>query len=148
MIVVSHLGLAIRARQELRHAHVVRARGSPKRFVDETLWPEYEKISETLQSYLSEVTDRVVAQVLHEDRSEATVIEEGGEFPAPAKAPPPPPAGPPKVESTGAPAPPPSGASGPATTPRTPSGAEQHPDHSSRREKRGEKKRKKRRRRR
>lgn len=47
-----------------------------KKFVDETLWPEYQEISETLHSYLSEVTDRVVSQVIHQDSSEADVVEE------------------------------------------------------------------------
>ena len=45
------------------------------RFVDETLWPEFQEISETLQTYLSEVTERVVSQVIHHDSSEAEVIE-------------------------------------------------------------------------
>jgi len=67
-----------------RHTSVmVRA---TREFVDGTLWPEYVKIDETLRSYLAEVTDRVVAEVLHEDRSEATVIEEGGELPSPGTA--------------------------------------------------------------
>ena len=48
----------------------------PKRFVDETLWPEFTQISETLQSYLSEVTDRVVHEVIHGDSSEAEVVRE------------------------------------------------------------------------
>jgi hypothetical protein len=52
----------------------VMARAS-KRFVDETLWPEFQEISETLRSYLSDVTDRVVQQVIHQDSSEAEVIE-------------------------------------------------------------------------
>jgi hypothetical protein len=43
----------------------------PQRFVDETLWPEYVQLSETLKSYLDEVTQRVVAQVLQSDSSEA-----------------------------------------------------------------------------
>jgi hypothetical protein len=42
-----------------------------KSFVDDTLWPEYLQLSETLRVYLGEVTDRVVEQVLHEDSSEA-----------------------------------------------------------------------------
>lgn len=46
-----------------------------KRFVDETLWPEFQEISETLRTYLSDVTDRVVRQVIHQDSSEAEVIE-------------------------------------------------------------------------
>ena len=52
-----------------------------KRFVDETLWPEFQEISETLRSYLSGVTDRVVQQVIHQDSSEAEVIEKPKQLP-------------------------------------------------------------------
>lgn len=52
-----------------------------KRFVDETLWPEFQEISETLRSYLSGVTDRVVRQVIHQDCSEAEVIEKPKQLP-------------------------------------------------------------------
>jgi len=48
----------------------------PKSFVDDTLWPEYENISSELQTYLEEVTNRVVSQVLHEDSSDAMVVDE------------------------------------------------------------------------
>ena len=47
-----------------------------KKFVDETLWPQFQQLSETLRAYLSDVTDRVVAQVINEDFSEAVVISE------------------------------------------------------------------------
>jgi len=47
-----------------------------ERFVNETLWPQFERLSETLREYLSDVTDRVVAQVINEDLSEATVVNE------------------------------------------------------------------------
>ena len=47
-----------------------------KRFVDETLWPEFLEISQTLKAYLSEITDRVVSQVIHQDSSEAEVVKE------------------------------------------------------------------------
>jgi len=46
-----------------------------KGFVNETLWPEFQEIFETLQSYLSDVTDRVVHQVIHQDHSEAEVVK-------------------------------------------------------------------------
>lgn len=52
-----------------------------KRFVDETLWPEFQEISETLNSYLSDVTDRVVHQVIHQDSSEADVIDKPKQLP-------------------------------------------------------------------
>jgi hypothetical protein len=47
----------------------------PARFVDETLWPEYVQLSETLRSYLEEVTQRVVDQVLQADGSDAAEEE-------------------------------------------------------------------------
>ncbi|SRR5690606_13519348 len=43
-----------------------------RRFVDETLWPEFEQLSATLRAHLDLVTTRVIAQVLHEDQSEPT----------------------------------------------------------------------------
>ncbi len=46
-----------------------------KGFVNETLWPEFEEIAGTLQNYLSDITDRVVHQVIHQDHSEAEVVD-------------------------------------------------------------------------
>ena len=46
---------------------------APKRFVDETLWPEYEKLDEILNGYLEEITDRVISQAVFSDSSEAEV---------------------------------------------------------------------------
>ena len=48
----------------------------PKTFVDETLWPEFQKIDSELGTYLQEVTDRVVKEVLHEDSSDAVVVDQ------------------------------------------------------------------------
>lgn len=70
-----------------------------RRFVDETLWPQFEAISDTLRSYLDEVTDQVISEVLHADVSEATVMEEPKQLsfdtaaspPGSSAAPPPPP---------------------------------------------------------
>jgi len=47
-----------------------------KQFVNETLWPEFQDISKTLHDYLTEITDRVVSQVIHQDSSEAEVVKE------------------------------------------------------------------------
>lgn len=62
---------------------------APKRFVDETLWPEYQEIATNLRQYLAEVTDRVVQQVISQDTSEAEVIEDPrqlcSETPAPGQ---------------------------------------------------------------
>ncbi len=52
-----------------------------KRFVDETLWPEFQEISATLRTYLSDVTDRVVQQFIHQDSSEAEVVEKSKQLP-------------------------------------------------------------------
>ncbi|MBI4701683.1 MAG: hypothetical protein HY744_11085 [Deltaproteobacteria bacterium] len=49
---------------------------APRRFVTETLWPEFEQLSETLRTYLDEVTSRVVAEVIHQDSSEAVEVPE------------------------------------------------------------------------
>ena len=48
----------------------------PRRFMEETLWPEYKAFAETLREYLSDVTDKVVTQVLEGDSSEAIVVSE------------------------------------------------------------------------
>lgn len=48
----------------------------PRRFMEETLWPEYKAFAEILREYLSDVTDKVVTQVLEGDSSEAKVVSE------------------------------------------------------------------------
>jgi len=55
-----------------------------ERFVDETLWPQFQQLSEALRAHLSEVTDRVVSQVLSDDLSEAAVVEPQQSLPAAA----------------------------------------------------------------
>ncbi len=60
-----------------------------KSFVDDTLWPEYQQLSATLQTYLDEVTARVVAQVVHSDTSDASEVAEAKLLePAPSVQPP------------------------------------------------------------
>lgn len=46
-----------------------------KRFVDETLWPEYTEFANTLTDYLSQVTDRVISEVLEQQSSEVDVLD-------------------------------------------------------------------------
>jgi hypothetical protein len=53
----------------------------PKKFVDETLWPEFLELSKTLVSYLSDVTDKIVSQVICQDNSEADIVEERPQLP-------------------------------------------------------------------
>src|SRR5258708_1609736 len=43
----------------------------PEPFVNETLWPEFQQLSSTLRDYLEEVTDRIVADAIHGDHSDA-----------------------------------------------------------------------------
>jgi hypothetical protein len=38
----------------------------PKVFVEQTLWPEFQEFSKVLQEYLSEVTDKVISDVLQQ----------------------------------------------------------------------------------
>jgi hypothetical protein len=52
-----------------------------KNFVHETLWPEFEEISKTLRSYLSDVTERVISQVICSDSSEADVVADPRQLP-------------------------------------------------------------------
>jgi len=47
---------------------------APKPFVTETLWPEYEQINAAMRSYLDGITDRIIADVIHADSSEATEV--------------------------------------------------------------------------
>lgn len=70
-------------RYRMQKRTTVMARVS-KRFVNETLWPEFQEIDRILRTYLVDVTDRVVSRVLHGDVSEATVVEESHQLePAP-----------------------------------------------------------------
>jgi hypothetical protein len=48
----------------------------PKPFVHETLWPEFQQINTAMRTYLDEVTDRIIADVIHKDSSEATEVAE------------------------------------------------------------------------
>ena len=48
----------------------------PKTFVDETLWPEFEELDETLRAYLDDVTNKVISETIHEDSSDAEVVQQ------------------------------------------------------------------------
>lgn len=45
-------------------------------FVNQTLWPEFEQLSSVLREYLNEVTERVIAEAIHQDTSEAQEVPE------------------------------------------------------------------------
>ena len=85
-----HVFLALLRRYELKpyryrgqRRTTVMVRAS-RPFITETLWPEFEQLSQTLHTYLDEITSRVVAQVIHEDSSEATEVPEARQLgPAP-----------------------------------------------------------------
>jgi hypothetical protein len=51
----------------------------PKSFVNQTLWPEFEQLSEVLRNYLDEVTERLISQSIHSDASEAEVRTDVGQ---------------------------------------------------------------------
>lgn len=46
----------------------------PHRFVNETLWPEFEKLSATLRAFLDDITDRVIRESVFADDSEAEEV--------------------------------------------------------------------------
>mgnify|MGYP006295164439 CR=1 FL=1 len=66
-----------------RQRHTTVMVRAPRQFIEETVWPEFEQISRTLDAYLQEVTDRVVHQVLHRDSSDAEVV--AGSAPLPGE---------------------------------------------------------------
>lgn len=46
----------------------------PKSFVDETLWPEFQQIDAAMRAYLDTITDRIIADAIHGDSSEASEV--------------------------------------------------------------------------
>jgi len=50
----------------------------PRSFVNETLWPEFLELSSVLQTYLDEVTERVISGAIHANEGEEEVI--AGEY--------------------------------------------------------------------
>lgn len=57
-----------RYRGQRRTTVVVKA---PRRFIDETFWPEYEQIEAALRAHLNDITQRIVSEMIHGDESEA-----------------------------------------------------------------------------
>jgi hypothetical protein len=55
-----------------------------RRFVDETLWPEYTELCDVLRGYLDDVTERVISGSIFADSSDAEVRAEPTGLPAPA----------------------------------------------------------------
>jgi len=44
-----------------------------RRFIEETLWPEFQQFDQMLHTYLSEMTEQVIREALEADSSEAEV---------------------------------------------------------------------------
>ena len=71
---------ALLRRYELRPYRYARQRRTtvmvrvPRSFVDETLWPEFLELSKVLQTYLDEVTERVISSAIHDNEGEEEVI--------------------------------------------------------------------------
>jgi hypothetical protein len=56
-----------------RQRHTTVVARVPARFVNETLWPEFVELDRTLQSYLTEETNRVIAESINRDDSDVEV---------------------------------------------------------------------------
>jgi hypothetical protein len=48
----------------------------PKRFVDETLWPEYQELDRALRESLDRATDHLISEVFQQQSAEAEVRDE------------------------------------------------------------------------
>lgn len=46
----------------------------PAAFLHETLWPEFQQINEALRAYLDSVTNRIIAEMIDGDESEASEV--------------------------------------------------------------------------
>ena len=49
---------------------------TPKSFVEQVLWPEFEELSAALTAYLSEITEKVIREEVHGETGEADEIDE------------------------------------------------------------------------
>jgi hypothetical protein len=47
-----------------------------KTFIDETLWPEFQELNKILKSYIEDITNKVIAETIHSDSSEAEVVQQ------------------------------------------------------------------------
>ncbi|GAB4174835.1 MAG: hypothetical protein Fur006_04930 [Coleofasciculaceae cyanobacterium] len=59
-----------------RQKHTTVMARVPVSFVNDTLWPEFQELNQTLRSYLDEVTNRVITTGIYADSSEAEVRQE------------------------------------------------------------------------
>ena len=76
------LFLALLRRYDLRpyryrgQRHTTVMTRAPRRFVVETLWPEFRELAEELREHLDAVTTRIISQAVNEDSSEADEVSE------------------------------------------------------------------------
>jgi hypothetical protein len=66
----------IRPYRYYRQRHTTVMARVSRRFVDETLWPEFQELNSALRSSLDEMTDRVIREGINQDDSEAEVRNE------------------------------------------------------------------------
>lgn len=48
---------------------------APKSFMAEVVWPEFQALAKELTEHLEQVTDRLIHKAIHDDTSEAEVVE-------------------------------------------------------------------------
>lgn len=71
---------ALCRRYELRPYRYARQRHTtvmlkvPEDFVDTVLWPEYEALNNVLREYINQITDKIIAEEIHRDTTEAHEI--------------------------------------------------------------------------
>jgi tRNA nucleotidyltransferase (CCA-adding enzyme) len=54
----------------------------PKTFIDDVLWPHYLAIEKELSKYLKEATEKIIAEEVHRDTTEAQeIVQLLGEMP-------------------------------------------------------------------
>jgi hypothetical protein len=69
-------------RERGRRSSTIQVR-APQTFHDGTLWPEFLALSKELETHLSELTDRVIREAIHEDVTEAPEAGETKALPQP-----------------------------------------------------------------
>jgi hypothetical protein len=55
---------------------------APASFLNDTLWPEFQQISSALRTHLDQTTDRILAEALPSDSSDAQEIAPPAQLPA------------------------------------------------------------------
>jgi hypothetical protein len=63
----------IRPYRYARQRHTTVMARVPERFLKETLWPEFLELNRTLQAYLSQQTERIIAESINRDTSDVEV---------------------------------------------------------------------------